>query len=291
MYYRDDNIEFKYIFLIDSLKGLPSLTMINDTYIRLGFFITVLAVMILWESLRPSRKSPIGIHNRWLSNVSLIVLGVVVARLMIPAGLAAVAIYAQNNNLGIYNHISMTLWLTVPISVVLFDCLIYWQHRLLHHIPIFWRIHRVHHADPHLDASTGLRFHPLEIALSLVVKIAAVLILGAPVLAILIFEISLNATSIFTHSNIKLPVKLDKLLRTLIVTQTMHRIHHSQVVSETDSNFGFNLSIWDKLFGSYIEEGQNGDDGIKLGLKEYSSPQTNTSLKALLLMPFKQKPN
>jgi len=147
----------------------------------------------------------------------------------------------------------------------------------------------VHHADPHLDASTGLRFHPLEIALSLIVKIAAILVLGAPILAILIFEVVLNATSIFNHSNIKLPIKIDKLLRTLIVTQAMHRIHHSQVVCETDTNFGFNLSIWDRLFGSYTEEAKTGDDGIKLGLKEYSSPQTNTSLKTLLLMPFRRK--
>jgi sterol desaturase/sphingolipid hydroxylase (fatty acid hydroxylase superfamily) len=133
-----------------------------------------------------------------------------------------------------------------------------------------------------------LRFHPLEIAFSLIVKIAAVLFLGAPILAILIFEVLLNATSIFNHSNIKLPAKLEKVLRVFIVTQAMHRIHHSQVVSETDSNFGFNLSIWDRLFGSYIADAQNGDDAITLGLKEYSSSQTNTSLKALLLMPFRR---
>jgi sterol desaturase/sphingolipid hydroxylase (fatty acid hydroxylase superfamily) len=205
--------------------------------------------------------------------------------------LAAIAIYAQNNQIGLWSHLSASLWISVPISVLLFDCLIYWQHRLFHRVPMFWRIHRVHHADPHLDASTGLRFHPLEIALSLAVKIAAVLILGVPVIAILIFEVLLNARSIFNHSNIKLPIKLDKLLRMFIVTQAMHRIHHSQVVRETDSNFGFNLSIWDKLFGSYIDEAKDGDAGIKLGLKEYSSPQTNTSLKALLLMPFRQKPN
>jgi sterol desaturase/sphingolipid hydroxylase (fatty acid hydroxylase superfamily) len=158
--------------------------------------------------------------------------------------------------------------------------LIYWQHRVFHRVPILWQFHKVHHADPHLDASTGLRFHPLEIALSLAIKIA-------PVLAILIFEVLLNATSIFNHSNIKLPVKVDRFLRIFIVTQAMHRIHHSQVVSETDSNFGFNLSIWDRLFSSYIADAKNGDDGIKLGLKEYASPQNNTNLKALLLMPFK----
>lgn len=265
--------------------------MINNMWIRLGFLIAVLAVMMFWEGRRPNHMSPVSKNKRWLSNFSMLLLGVVVSRLVIPAGLATIAIYAQNNNLGLWNHISVSLWVSVPISVLLFDCLIYWQHRVFHHVPIFWRIHKVHHADPHLDASTGLRFHPVEIALSLVVKITAVIVLGAPVLAILIFEILLNAMSLFSHSNIKLPVKLDRLLKNLIVTQAMHRIHHSQMVSETDSNFSFNLSIWDRLFGSYIEEAKSGDDGIKLGLKEYSSPQTNTSLKALLLMPFKQKPN
>jgi sterol desaturase/sphingolipid hydroxylase (fatty acid hydroxylase superfamily) len=247
--------------------------------------------MMLWEYLRPNRVSPVSSGKRWFSNFSMVLLGAVVAKLMIPTGLAVIAIYAQNNHLGVWNNISISLWLSVPISVLLFDCLIYWQHRVFHRVPMFWRIHRVHHADPHLDASSGLRFHPLEIALSLVVKIAAVLLLGAPVLAILIFEVLLNATAIFNHSNIKLPHKLDKLLRTFIVTQAMHRIHHSQVVRETNSNYGFNLSIWDRLFGSYIEEAANGDNAIKLGLKEYSTPQTNTSLKALLLMPFRQKPH
>ena len=154
--------------------------MINDAWIRLGFFITVLAVMMLWESLRPNRQSTVSKGKRWLSNFSMLILGTVVARLMIPTGLAAIAVYAQHNNLGIWNNISITLWLSVPVSVLLFDCLMYWQHRLFHHVPFFWRIHKVHHADPHLDASTGFRFHPLEIALSLVVKMTAVLILGAP---------------------------------------------------------------------------------------------------------------
>ena len=261
--------------------------MINETWIRLGVFITVLGIMMLWENLKPNRLSPVSTGKRWFSNFSMVLFGAVVARLIVPTGLAAIAIYAQNNQIGVWNNISITLWLSVPISVLLFDCLIYWQHRVFHRIPWLWRIHRVHHADPHLDASTGLRFHPLEIALSLIIKITAVILLGAPILAILIFEVLLNATAIFNHSNIKLPVKVDRFLRMFIVTQAMHRIHHSQVVSETDSNFGFNLSIWDRLFASYIADAKNGDDGIKLGLKEYSSPQTNTNLKALLLMPFK----
>ncbi|MEP1448548.1 MAG: sterol desaturase family protein [Paraglaciecola sp.] len=265
--------------------------MINETWIRLGVFFVVLAVMMLWEFFRPNRLSPVSTGKRWFSNFSLVLLGSLVAKLMIPTGLAAIAIYAQHNQIGLWNHLSVSLWVSVPASVLLFDCLIYWQHRLFHRVPMIWRIHRVHHADPHLDASTGLRFHPLEIALSLIIKIAAVFLIGAPVLAILTFEVLLNAMAIFNHSNIKLPLKLDKLLRTCIVTQAMHRIHHSQVVHETDSNFGFNLSIWDRLFGSYIEEAANGDEGIKLGLKEYAGAQTNTQLKALLLMPFRQKPN
>jgi sterol desaturase/sphingolipid hydroxylase (fatty acid hydroxylase superfamily) len=217
----------------------------------------------------------------------MVLLGAVVARLIIPTGFAAIAIYAQNNHIGVWNNISVTLWLSVPISVLLFDCLIYWQHRVFHRVPILWQRHKVHHADPYLYTSTGLRFHPLEIALSLAIKIAPVILLGATVLAILIFEVLLNTTSIFNHSNIKLPVKVDRLLRIFIVTQAMHRIHHSQVVSETDSNFEFNLSIWDRLFGSYLADAKYGDDGIKLGLKEYASPQNNTNLKVLLLMPFK----
>lgn len=262
--------------------------MINETWIRLGFFAGVLIIMMLWEGLKPNRQSPVSTGQRWLSNFSMVLLGALVARLIIPTGLAAIAIFAQNNQFGLWNTLSVNLWISVPITVVLFDCLIYWQHRVFHRVPMLWKIHKMHHADPHIDASTGLRFHPLEIALSLVVKMAAVILLGAPIVAILIFEVLLNTSAIFNHSNIKLPVKLDKFLRIFIVTQAMHRIHHSQVVSETDSNFAFNLSIWDKLFGSYTAEAKNGDDEIKLGLKEYSRPEANTSLKALLLMPFKR---
>ena len=265
--------------------------MINDTWIRLGVFITVLTVMMVWESTKPNRLSAIHLTTRWLCNFTLMVLGALLARLIVPTGLASIAIFAQHNQLGLCNQVSLPVWLSVLISVVLFDCLIYWQHRLFHLVPMLWRDHKVHHADPHLDASTGLRFHPLEIALSLLIKVAAVLLMGAPVVAILIFEILLNATSIFSHSNIKLPIKIDHLLQKVIVTQAMHRIHHSQLTSESNSNFGFNLSVWDRLFGSYISNAKTGDSGIKLGLTKYASEQSNAHLKALLLMPFKGKPD
>ncbi|MBL4631894.1 MAG: sterol desaturase family protein [Paraglaciecola sp.] len=247
--------------------------------------------MMLWEWRRPNRHSVVKKSQRWASNFTLVLLGALVARLIVPTGLATVAIWAQQNNIGLWNQLDCSLFCSVLLSVVLFDCAIYWQHRLFHRVPILWRLHKVHHADPHLDASTGLRFHPIEIALSIVIKILIVLLLGAPLMAILIFEVLLNATSMFNHTNIKLPNKIERPLRKIMVTQAMHRIHHSQVVCETDSNFGFNLSIWDRLFASYIDEAQKGDEGIKLGLKEYASPQSNTSLKALLLMPFRRPPN
>lgn len=263
----------------------------TEVWIRLGAFIGVLVIMLCWESYRPNRQSPVSKPLRWSSNLLLVVLGSLTARLMIPTGLAAVAIWAQLHNIGLWNLVDLSLWWSIPLTVVLLDCLIYWQHRLFHRVPWLWRLHRVHHADPHLDVSTGLRFHPLEIALSIVIKIVAVLVLGAPVLAILIFEVLLNATSMFNHTNIKLPNRIEKPLRKLIVTQAMHRIHHSQVVKETDSNFGFNLSIWDRVFGSYTEDAANGDDKIQLGLKEYKGAANNTNLLTLLLMPFRSKPS
>ncbi|WP_289029006.1 sterol desaturase family protein [uncultured Paraglaciecola sp.] len=262
----------------------------TEVWIRLGVFIGVLALMMCWEALTPNRKSPVSKLARWTTNFGLIFLGSLVVRLLIPAGLGAVALWAQQHNIGLWNQFSVSLWWSIPITVVLFDCLIYWQHRLFHRVPLLWRLHRVHHADPHIDVSTGLRFHPIEIGLSIAIKLVAVVLLGAPLMAILIFEVLLNATAMFSHANIALPKNIEQLLRKVIVTQTMHRIHHSQIVSETDSNFGFNLSIWDRLFASYTQAAKNGDTGINIGLKEYPTQKSNSNLVHLLLMPFKNKP-
>ncbi|MEP2652804.1 MAG: sterol desaturase family protein [Paraglaciecola sp.] len=260
----------------------------TEMWVRLGVFIGILAIMMCWEALTPNRKSPVPKLTRWSTNFGLIFIGSLVVRLLIPAGLAAVALWAQQHNIGLWNQFSVGLWWSIPITVVLFDCLIYWQHRVFHRVPLLWRLHRVHHADPHIDVSTGLRFHPIEIALSIAIKLIAVIVLGAPLLAILVFEVLLNATAMFSHANIALPKRIEQPLRKIIVTQTMHRIHHSQIVSETDSNFGFNLSIWDMLFGSYTESANNGDEGIELGLKEYPTPKYNSGLMSLLLMPFRK---
>lgn len=263
--------------------------MSGELSLRLGCFLSVLAIMVVWEWRRPNRRSPVSLKTRWSSNFLLLFCGSLIARLLVPAGLVSVAYLAQRNHFGLWNQLEVSMWLIVPGSLLALDCLIYWQHRLFHHVPLLWRVHRVHHADPHLDASTGLRFHPLEIALSLVIKIAAIGLLGIPAVAVIMFEILLNATSIFNHSNIKLPAKIEWPLRAVLVTQAMHRIHHSQEVAETNSNFSFNLSCWDRLFHSYRANAVAGDEGIKLGLKQYASAASNSRLLALLLMPFHNK--
>ncbi|WP_158968079.1 sterol desaturase family protein [Paraglaciecola sp. L3A3] len=263
----------------------------NEAWLRIGSFISVLLIMMIWEALRPNRISPVANTKRWLTNFFLVFCGALVGRVMVPAGLAVAAIYAQQQNFGLFNLINLPPWLAILLAVIMLDCLIYWQHRVFHIVPMLWRLHRVHHADPHLDASTGLRFHPLEIALSLVVKAAGILLLGIPIEAILLFEILLNASAIFNHSNIKLPSWLEWPLRKLIVTQAMHRIHHSQVVVETNSNYGFCLSIWDRLFASYTQQAKAGDQGLVLGLKEYSEAVNNTGIATVLLIPFRDPAN
>jgi sterol desaturase/sphingolipid hydroxylase (fatty acid hydroxylase superfamily) len=262
----------------------------NEAWLRMGSFILVLAVMMIWEAAMPNRISPVARYKRWSSNFFLVLSGTLVGRLLVPAGLAVVAIFADKQQFGVLNILPVPEWAAITLAVIALDCLIYWQHRVFHRVPLLWRLHRVHHADPHLDASTGLRFHPIEIALSLVVKGLGIFLLGVPVMAILIFEIVLNASAIFNHSNIKLPNWLEKPLRKVIVTQAMHRIHHSQVVTETDSNFGFCLSVWDRLFHSYTDEAKAGDDGLTLGLKEYNKESNNTGIGTVLLMPFRQTP-
>lgn len=260
----------------------------NEVWLRIGSFIGVLMIMMIWEACLPNRTSPVANSKRWLSNFFLVFCGALVGRLLVPASLAVVAVLATQQHFGLLNLIVLPPLPAIVVAVVMLDCLIYWQHRLFHRVPVLWRLHRVHHADPHLDASTGLRFHPIEIALSLLVKALGILLLGVPAEAILIFEVLLNASAIFNHSNIKLPNWLEFPLRKLIVTQAMHRIHHSQVKKETDSNYGFALSIWDRLFGSYCHAAATGDDGLILGLKEYASETSNTGIANVLLMPFRQ---
>ena len=250
---------------------------------RMSVFILVLLVLLLAERVVPWRvPRPMG-PRRWPHNIGLLVAGAVLVRLVVPAAAIGAAIWAEARGLGLFPALALPLWATLPLTVVLLDLLIYFQHRVFHAVPWLWRLHRVHHADPEMDATTGLRFHPVEILLSVFVKIAAVVVLGAPPEGLLLFEIMLNASSMFEHAAITIPPRLDAALRRLIVTPSLHRIHHSERREETDSNFGFNLSVWDLWFGTLRRQHQG---PLKLGIGIFGAAQ-DQRLDQLLLQPIK----
>ncbi|MBU2870088.1 sterol desaturase family protein [Colwellia sp. E2M01] len=262
--------------------------MTNEQSWRLGFFFSILVIMMLLEWQLPARKSPIKSSKRWLANFGLVFVSSVIARLTVPIGLTAVAFYNEEHSIGLFNVMSLPSFVVITLSLFILDIVIYWQHRLFHQIPILWRLHRVHHADAHVDTSTGLRFHPLEIVLSIIIKLIIVSAFGVPAIAVLIFEITLNGLALFNHANIRLPQVIEKPLRLLLMTQILHRIHHSQRVSETNSNYGFSVIWWDKLFGSYKDSAQKSDSELAIGLTDYPDAKQNSSLLSLLLLPFKK---
>ena len=268
--------------------------MTNEVWWRLGCFFSILVVMMLLEGYKPARQSPITKAKRWTANFGLVFVSSIFARLIIPIGLTAVALYNTENAIGLFNqtfyiNVNLPFWLTVVLGLFILDIIIYWQHRLFHVVPMLWRLHRVHHADAHVDTSTGLRFHPIEIVLSIVIKLLVVTALGIPAIAVLIFEITLNGLALFNHANIRLPQAIEKPLRLVLMTQILHRIHHSQVVKETNSNYGFSVIWWDKLFGSYKDSAIKSDDDLDIGLSQYPQAKKNASLWGLLIMPFKNK--
>lgn len=264
----------------------------NEVIVRLAVFISIFAVMAIWEFLQPARAAKIGRNIRWRSNFAIVVIGALVSRIVLPGALVGVALWAENVNFGLFYRLSFPLWVTVTLSVLLLDIVIYWQHRWFHRIPLLWRLHKVHHADSHVDTSTGLRFHPIEIVLSLFIKAFAVAALGVPAIAVVIFEVALNGFAIFNHANIRLPRKLDDLVGKVLITQRLHRIHHSQRWQESNTNFGFSVSWWDKLFGSYTYEASKDDNKILIGQKDYPATAGNASLLTLLSLPFhKSKKN
>ncbi|WP_417689148.1 sterol desaturase family protein [Pseudidiomarina sp.] len=262
--------------------------MAAEIWWRLGCFVGVLTLMLLWERAQPKRQALLPARKRWPANLGIVVINTIALRLLIPAGAIGAAVWAQSSSYGALQQVAWPLWLTGIIGFLLLDCAIYWQHRLFHRIPLLWRIHRMHHADTDFDTTTGLRFHPIEIVLSMLIKIGVVVIFGIAPTTVLVFEIVLNATSLFNHGNVALPGRLEKPIRALIVTQEMHRIHHSQLQRETDSNFSFNLSLWDRLFGSYTAQPRKGSDGIDIGLQEYPASHDSTKLSYLLAIPFRQ---
>ena len=261
----------------------------NEAAIRLGVFFGVFVVMAVWELLAPRRPLTQSKPARWLNNIALVVLNTVVVRIIFPTAAVGVAAYATEQQWGLFNLIDIPAWIAVACSVVLLDGVIYLQHIMFHAVPAFWRLHRVHHADMDFDVTTGSRFHTIEILLSMLIKFAVIILLGPPLVAVVIFEVLLNATAMFNHSNVRLPLPLDRLVRLFIVTPDMHRVHHSHLAHETNSNFGFNLSLWDRLFGTYRAQPDDGHDNMTIGIDTFRDSAQCIRLHRLLLMPFTGK--
>ncbi|HKU52502.1 MAG TPA: sterol desaturase family protein [Nitrospira sp.] len=253
--------------------------------VRIGSYLSVLGVMATWEQVAPRRKLTESKLRRWSGNLTIVILNTVLARLLFMGGIVATAAMAQDHGWGILNWVEGPAWFELAVAILAFDFIIYWQHQIFHHVPILWRFHMLHHSDLDLDVSSGVRFHPIEIIISTGVKALSVLVLGAAPLAVVIFEILLNSTSLFNHSNIQMPLSLDRVLRWFIVTPDMHRIHHSTDVRETNSNYGFNVSWWDRLFGTYRSQPALGQTGMRIGL-EHLGPPVCLNLFMMLRFPF-----
>jgi len=254
--------------------------------VRVGGSAAVFATMALWEWFAPRRHLTAGRRPRWPGNLGILAIDIVAVRLLVPATAVGVALIATTRGWGLFAMLGLPAWAAIPIGVIALDLVIYTQHVVFHHVPVLWRLHRMHHADLDIDVSTGVRFHPLEILLSLAIKMAAVLALGVPALAVLIFEALLNATSMFNHSNVALPPRLEPIARWLVVTPQMHQVHHSIERAETDSNFGFNLPWWDRLFGTYRAKPAAGEERMTIGLPIFRDV-AELAIVRLLTQPFR----
>lgn len=258
----------------------------HEPGIRLTCFLGIFAVMAVWELLAPRRVLSQSKRQRWFNNLGLVVFNTALLRLVFPLAAVGMATTAELNGWGLFNRVETPGWLALLASVVILDGAIYLQHVMFHAVPLFWRLHRVHHADLDFDVTTGSRFHPVEILLSMLIKFAVIVLLGPPIVAVVVFEVVLNASSMFNHSNVRLPTALDALLRWLIVTPDMHRVHHSHLDHETNSNFGFNLSIWDRLFGTYRNQPQEGHEGMVIGIDSFRDAAHCITLRGMLGMPL-----
>jgi sterol desaturase/sphingolipid hydroxylase (fatty acid hydroxylase superfamily) len=257
-----------------------------EAIIRLSAFAVVFAGLAACELLRPRRALVAGRGSRWPSNLGILVVDIVIVRVLVPTAAVGAAMYAAGNGWGLLRLAELRLPVAALLGFLALDLVIYGQHVLFHKVPLLWRLHRMHHADLDVDVTTGLRFHPVEILLSLAIKIAVVIALGIPAVAVLAFEVVLNATSMFNHSNIALPLGLDRIMRFLVVTPDMHRVHHSVIPRETDSNFGFNLPWWDRLFRTYRAEPEAGHAGMTIGLPIFRDAR-ELRLDRLLTQPFR----
>lgn len=254
--------------------------------IRLAAFLSVLVAMALWEVAAPRRRREIPRVIRWTNNLALLVLDTAILRLAFPIIAVGLAVMAEDRGWGLFNNIDVPFWLAIVVSMLLLDLAIYLQHVMFHAIPGLWRLHRMHHADLDFDATTGLRFHPVEILISMGIKLAVVAALGPPAVAVLLFEVILNATALFNHANIDLPRPVDRVLRLIVVTPDMHRVHHSVDPRETNSNYGFNLPWWDRLLGTYIAQPAKGHEGMEIGIEQFRTPR-DLWLDRMLIQPVR----
>jgi len=265
---------------------MDSFIQTHEVMIRLGFFLGVFALMAIWEVIAPSRARMLTRVQRWSSNIGLVVLNTVLLRLLFPAAAVGMALYVNSAGWGLLNALAWPFWAEVLLALLVLDFAIWVQHVLFHAVPALWRLHRVHHADLDFDLTTGARFHPLEIILSMLIKFAVIAALGPPLVAVILFEVILNAMAMFNHANIALPAWVDRPLRWLVVTPDMHRVHHSIEDDETNSNFGFNLSWWDRLLGTYRAQPCAGQQGMTIGIRQHREPRRVNRLDGMLLLPF-----
>jgi sterol desaturase/sphingolipid hydroxylase (fatty acid hydroxylase superfamily) len=258
---------------------------VHEGAVRLGCFLAVMVLMLSWERAAP-RRAQTPRRGRWFANFALVAVDAALLRMALPAAAVGAALLAAEHGVGALNHLSIPPWCAVLITIIVLDFAVWAQHVAVHKLPIFWRMHRVHHSDIGFDTTTAVRFHPFEILLSMLYKMTVVAILGAPAAGVMIFEVLLNASALFNHGNVRLSLAIDRVIRVLVVTPDMHRVHHSIRQEETDSNYGFCLSIWDRLFGTYRAAPRDDHEKMMIGLRDYRAPDEQR-LVHLLLLPFR----
>ena len=265
---------------------MPEFVTLHEPALRLGAFLVTMVVMICWEGMAPRRLRVLSRAVRWPQNIGIVAINTALVRILFPAAAVGAALWAAESDIGLFHWVVVPHWAMIALSVILLDLLIYGQHVVMHKVPLLWRLHRMHHIDRDVDFTTALRFHPVEIILSAGIKFLAVIVLGAPAVAVILFEVILNSSAMFNHGNVRLGVAFDRILRTIIVTPDMHRVHHSVISRETNSNYGFALAVWDRLFGTYRKSPARGHDAMTLGLPAFRAPGDGR-LFSLLLNPFR----
>jgi sterol desaturase/sphingolipid hydroxylase (fatty acid hydroxylase superfamily) len=271
------------------IMNLNEFIMTNEVPIRLGFFFGIFIIMAAWEILAPKRALTVSKAVRWTNNLGLVFFNSFILRLVFPVAAVGMAAFSSEQGWGLLNYYPVPAMVAIVVSVIAMDFIIYLQHVLVHAVPVLWRLHRVHHADLDYDVTTGARFHPIEIILSMLIKFATIVVLGPPLVAVVIFEVILNATAMFNHGNVSLPGSLDQVLRWLVVTPDMHRVHHSVEDDEANSNFGFSLPWWDRLFGTYRDQPRAGHEGMTIGIHTYRTTKQVSWLPGMLVLPFMGK--